>query len=135
MSTPERARCRAGDRTLGGPVVAIVDDAQRMRRRVTSAYVARSGVASREFVKTRALVAATTTTTTTNIVRNVVVVGGDRRRPSRRDTAAAEKLTGIESQSKVIIQIRDGRGAQETAWRRRGRGEWSVQWAGELQSD
>ena len=120
--------------------------------RVTSAYVARSGVALRHRAAARGVLRraagickdSALVDASTNIVRNVVAAaaaaaasapaGTPTGRP--RAAAAAEKLTGIESQSKVIIQIR---GARETDWQEEGGREWGVRWmdgwmGGELRS-
>jgi len=102
---------------------------------VTSAYVARSGVALRHRAAARGVLRraagickdSALVDASTNIVRNVVAAaaaaaaaasapaGTPTGRP--RAAAAAEKLTGIESQSKGIIQIR---GARETDWQEEG---------------
>jgi len=69
------------------------------------------------------------TITTTNVVRNVrpyttsLTTRDLPRRDDRYGTPPAEKLTGIESQNKVIIQIRAGCGAQEADSRRRLHGQ------------
>jgi len=119
---------------------------------VTSAYVARSGVALRHRAAARGVLRraagickdSALVDASTNIVRNVVAAaaaaaasapaGTPTGRP--RAAAADEKLTGIESQSKVIIQIR---GARETDWQEEVGREWGVRWmdgwmGGELRS-